>query len=779
MPRPRRSARASSARTKYIDDPFEAAGVLSDADEGPSTVASASKKGSMGKAKQVVIDDGSSSDEDFNMENENEDDEDEDDDYQDNDVEMAEKESENDEEGEENDEGDDDDDDAASVVSEIDEVPRRRRKPPAATSTPKVNRQRRPDGTVALAGDETHSRGSWNPVEHVGKAVHLRVTFGTDDRDLLAVLSARDRWCRGLDSTFPTRATLDEAQGAEDYGYGRSYGLEPEEFARESSRGWDWYYDQDVGARFRKQQRMKKIDEKKARRTYFARARGEHTVLAGPVDDQKVFSLGRHDVVNFGEAWEGVPAKYSLKQGTQGDGKASKKKREGWILNLGQKVQCLAWVPNQAGLTQYLSVVAPLLPDQKEEYPDPLKDYAAPAFRPSAPYPCALQLWAFKAQRADSLTQTIDMSFKPRLRLAVCTDWGDLRRMAWCPMPRDTRDEDDEDVQKNVGLLAGIWGDGCVRVIDVKLGRDPNQTEFCKSSRGDRRTVLTNRPDKLQTPVFETKAPSTVCTCLTWLSSSDLAVGCANGFVAIWSILPSQSSPADEHPLPYFYQQLHSTWILNIDSAYPTNSHIICTTSMDGETRLTSITDPQKDMVHTNRMRVGSAHLSYSPLLHSFLSSDENDFARLLAVRRFFTSTAIARLPSMISALGPCSPWHPSVLFGCTEGTVEATSPLRRMLHAKEKQWQQTWFQHEWVRGPDANSPGTSRFHDGYRAESTSLLRNLVGDPKLVNGAAVITVFEEGTHVTALSWNPNQSCAGWAAAGLGCGLVRVEDLALS
>ncbi|PWY92512.1 transcription factor TFIIIC complex subunit Tfc6 [Aspergillus heteromorphus CBS 117.55] len=756
-PRPRRSNRAPGARTKYIDDPFEAAGVLSDEDEDPSVVAT--RKKGKGKAKQPVYDD--TSDEDFNMGNGNEDEEEEDDDeYQDNDVEMVEDDNDAGEEDEE--EGDDDDDDAASV-SQANEAPRRRRKP-AATSTPRVPKQRRPDGTIALAGDETHSRGSWNPLEHVGKAVHLRVTFGTDDRDLFSVLSARDQWCRGLDSTFPTRATLDEAPSVNDYGYGRSFGLESDELPRESTRGWDWYYDEDLGARFRKSQRMKKIKEKDARRVYFPRPRGEHTVLVGPLEGQKVFSLGRHDVVDFGEAWGEVPSK-PVKQESKGKagsgGERKKKKREGWILNLGQKIQCLAWVPNQGGLTQYLSAVAPILPDQKEEYPDPLKDQAAPAFRPSAPYPCVLQLWAFKAQEAESLTRTIDMTFKPRLRLAVCTEWGDLRRMAWCPMPRAPRDEDDEGAQKNVGLLAGIWGDGRVRVIDIKLGRDPKQTEFYK----------------LQSPVFEAKAPSTVCTCLTWLSPSDLAVGCANGFVAIWSILPSQASPSN--PLPYFYQQLHSTWVLSIASAYPTNPHIICTTSMDGDTRLTSIVDPHKDMVNTNRMRVGSAHLTYSPMLHCFISSDENDFARLLAVRRFFTSTAIARLPSMISAVGPCSSWHPSVLFGCTEGTVQATSPLRRMLHAKEKQWQQTWFQHEWVRGPDANSSGTSRFHDGHRAESTSLLRNLVGDPKLVNGAAVITVFEEGTHVTALSWNPNQSCAGWAAAGMGCGLVRVEDLALS
>ncbi|PYI05900.1 hypothetical protein BO78DRAFT_344767 [Aspergillus sclerotiicarbonarius CBS 121057] len=754
MPRPRRSNRASGARTKYIHDPFEAAGFLSDEEEPSSAAPQPPKhKKGKGKAKQIVADD---SDDDFNMDDANE--EDDDDDYNDNDVEMA---IENEDEEEEA-----DDDDAS--VSEVDEG--HRRKQPATNTTnatPRAIKKRKPDGSLAVPGEETHSRGSWNPLEHVGKGVHLRVTFGTDERDILSIISARDRWYRGGDSTFPSRSSLDQSHDMPDYGYGKSFGLDPEDVKRESSRGWDWYYGEDVGQRFRKRQRIERIDERKARPIYFPRPRGKHTVLVGPVDGQKVFSLAQHDVLDFGEAWEedaSKPLKQERQDGKRANAKSEgrkRRKREGWILNIGSKVQCLAWVPNQTGLTQYLSVVAPILPDQKEQYPDLYKDQGAPAFRPSAPYPSALQLWAFKAERAESLTKTIDMTFKPRLRLALCADWGDLRRIAWCPMPREPRDEDHDDAQKNVGLLAGIWSDGCVRVVDVKLGRDPNQTEFYK----------------LHSPVFEAKPPSTVCTSVTWLSPSDIAVGCANGFVAIWSIVPSKSSPSQ--PTPYFYHQLHSTWILNLASAYPTHPYIISTTSMDGETRLTSIIDHQKDTVSANRMRVGTPHLSYSPILHSFVSSDENDFARLLAVRRFFTSTAVARLPSMISAISTCSFWHPSILIGCTGGTVQATNPLRRMMHGKEKQWQQTWFQHEWARGPDGQGPDTSRFHDGYRAEHTSLMRTLVGDPKLVNGTAVITVYDEETHITVLSWNPNQLCAGWAAAGMGCGLVRVEDLALS
>ena len=99
-------------------------------------------------------------------------------------------------------------------------------------------------------------------------------------------------------------------------------------------------------------------------------------------------------------------------------------------------------------------------------------------------------------------------------------------------------------------------------------------------------------------------------------------------------------------------------------------------------------------------------------------------------------------------------------------------------MHTKEKQFQQIWFAHEWVGGRKPNDSGSSRFQDGFPAEHISLVRHFVDDRKQVNRVGITTIFEEGTHITALAWNPNQHCAGFAAAGMGCGLIRIEDLAL-
>ncbi|KAL4896944.1 hypothetical protein BDV59DRAFT_169415, partial [Aspergillus ambiguus] len=722
MPRPRRSNRGTIA--KYTDDPFEIAGVTDESDAGNNV---------SGQKKAVVSID-SSSDEEFKAANDDEEDVDDQDELSD---EMI---PENEDENE--------------PVSEEDEGVTYRQQPVAMASKMKVPKKRPPTGAAALKDDGPHSRGVWNTFEHLGKTISLQMSFSIDEKSLLSIVYTRDRWATGIDSALPTRSSLDNAREIPSYGYGPTFGLDPDESKREETHGWDWYYSNEVGERFRKRQRLEPLEEKEARRMYLPRPMKRHTVFMGPADNQMKFTLGQHDFVNYGEAWEGSKSSSTKK------GQESTSKRQGWLLNLGQKVQCMGWAPNQPGLTQYLAVASPISEEQKGEYLDPFKDRGAPAFRPSAPYACMLQLWSFKALRGKALTKALDTGSPPKLRLGLCTNWGDIRRIAWCPMSRDSRDEDDEDALKNVGLLAGIWSDGYLRVLDIKTNRDPNNTEF----------------HKVLSPVFEAKPPSTLCTCVAWLSPTDIAVGCANGFVAIWSIIPSQEPSINT--LPYFYEPIHSTYILTITPAYPTHAHMLATTSMDGETRLISITDPRKDVVDTPRMRMGSPHLSYSPLLQSFVSSDENDFVRLVPARRFFTTTAVAKLPSTISAHAPCSTWHPSALFGCTGGAVIATNPLRRILHSKEKQWQQAWFTHEWVRSRETDNPGTSRFYDGYRAESIGLSRNMTGDQRVVNGVMMITIYEEGTHVSSLSWNPNQTCAGWASAGLGCGLVRVEDLAL-
>lgn len=463
MPSARRSGRLSGVRKTYSNDP------LPDEGSGSEDLGETSRT-PRDKGKRPIRGDDDESDDEFHMQEEDA----EDDGLGDEDAEAENDVVDDNEEEEEADE---------PVISAAEEPetkgprPGGRRKPSTVrVDRARQNKQRRPDGAIVLTGSESHSRGVWNPLEHVGKSVHLQVTFGLDEKDLLAILYTRDRWSKGVDTTFPTRASLDEAGSLQDYKYGSTFGLEPEQMEREKTSSWDWYYTKEPGQRFRERQRMEPVTESEVRQIFLPTPkRGKHTVLLGPVDHQTEFNLNQYDILNFGDAWEELKQGKSQKNGTQ----PKNKKRQGWILNIGQRIQSVAWAPNQSDPIQYLAAVAPISSEQKEKYPDPLKDYAAPAFRPSAPYPCALQFWAFKANDAGEITKTIDMSYEPSLRLVLGTQWGDLRRMAWCPVPRESRDEDNHEFQ-NLGLLAGVWGDGYVRVLDVKVNKKTSKTEFCE-----------------------------------------------------------------------------------------------------------------------------------------------------------------------------------------------------------------------------------------------------------------------------------------------------------
>ncbi|OQE05821.1 hypothetical protein PENVUL_c021G04429 [Penicillium vulpinum] len=720
----RRSGRLKGPRAVYIDDPFKAAGISDDEDsikqEDPAK----------GKKKRGGTEDSASEDEFVAGSGEEA-----------GDVMDEEEEPEEEPEDEFVSEADVSDPEEMEIDG-IRNTPRKGHAERSMSYQHDLNfKKRRADGTVVPSADETHIRGIIEPRDHLSKITYYNLTFGSDDRDLMPAVHFRMRWNKGLDAVFPSRFILEEIEKKPEYLYGPTFGVHPDDATKESTYGWDWYYDQGTGERFRKRQRIETIEESMASQKYLPQPdTRKHGILLGPHDNQRLFELGYHESFDFGKAWEASGAR-------TGESKTGTKRiREGWILNIGRKAHCMTWAPNQNGLSQYLAVAAPITENQKNQYKSEDSEPIS-SFQPSEPFPSALQIWEFKGKPSETPSMTLDMNSKPRLRQVLCADWGDLRRMVWCTLPRTKRAEDAEEEKESIGLLATVWGDGYVRVLDIKIDGGSQETEFLK----------------IKSPAFEARPPSTVCTCVSWLSPSDLVVGCGNGFVAVWNIGPS-SAP---DPPPYFYRPIHATYILDITSAYPVHPQLIITVSMDGETRMWSVLDSTGEMASTGRMRSASPHIGYSPICQSVVAGDENEFARIIPVRRFFTTTTIARLSSTITAMAQCSIHHPCALFGSSAGEVVGTNPFRRVVYNKEQIWQQIWFTHEWIPTSKTNTMGTSRFYDGYRAENQKLAKYKQYETNPIGGMGTSTVYEENTHVTALGWNPNRPCAAWASAALG------------
>ncbi|KAI9815321.1 MAG: hypothetical protein M1827_002801 [Pycnora praestabilis] len=599
----------------------------------------------------------------------------------------------------------------------------------------------------------THTRGVSETSKTASKQDHYKALFGTGTEDLVHCVQGRDKWCN--DPVLPRRDVDKHGYG----GMAHSFFHTQEKRNMEATRGWDWYYDHGGREAFGKRQKVTALSADEGL-LYLPRSSKEsHSVLMGPNGKQRLYKIDMRKVISIGEAWR-PDAQEDVDHDNESKRRPRKGRREGWILNAGAKIKGLGWAPNQHGGTQYLALSTQSL--GKAHNMSQQEPSIAPAFAPSQPSPSSMQIWSFAASSKSGLEGHIDTDRIPQLRQVICTEWGELKQFKWCPMPRDIRGEEAQG-RVNLGLLAGIWGDGKVRVIDVMCyGERVKPTEYIR----------------LEQVTFEAIPANTICTCVHWLSSSELAVGCANGFVAVWNIGNSMTDEAttsapEMSPRPWFYTLLHSSYILALVSAYPSQPHLLITSSMDGYMRLTDLRAPATDSILSLRSRVGTDTLAWCDTIQVALSAEENNFIRVYPIRRFYSSIHIAVHPSLVLSLAVGTA-HPILLAGGADGSVIATNPIRKIFNIKAQQYQQRWFQHDWTR----KGEGTSRISEGFKTETMSLLRNLMGDQKVRDGTVYATIYEEEAGATQVVWNPNIVCGGWAAAGMASGLVRVEDLAL-
>ncbi|EON67769.1 hypothetical protein W97_07024 [Coniosporium apollinis CBS 100218] len=678
-----------------------------------------------------------------------------------------------------------------------------------------------------------HIRGLPEGHHHAAKEIRAANTFGPAPEDIMPAIKARIKW--GAQATLPSRTEDNAGIG------GMSHSLYYDDETRElqATEGWTWYRDEGGKAAFDSRQSTQVLSAGDAI-PYLPKFRSDsQSFLMGPFANQGCFTLETGSSMHLTDAWP---------QSNHGRPRIRPKEgRDGWIVNVGTRIHCLDWVPNQAGTTQYLAVsTLPTSGQASGGFPSTSSTGSdAPAFTPSAPTPGSIQIWAFGTGSTSEGDVSLSAERHPRLRLVICTDWGDPKQFKWCPLPyKDIPHEATSETGVRLGLLAGIWGDGKIRVLDVR----------CPNSATDSTQHI-----HISAAAFEVRAPGTVFTCLTWLSTKSITAGCANGFVALFDIsktLTTHPPSTSLIPRPSLYQCFHQAYILSLVSAHPSRPYFLATSSMDGYLRLTDLRAPNLDYVYSQRNRVGSLPIAWHEVSQSVLVADELYKVQCVLLRRFYTNVAVARFSAQALSIAT-SPVHPFALVACADGTVTATNPFRRAIDNKVTVFQQKWFGHEWRRGikaderadsqtaprdatttPQQNGdqasedvmevdqspqptpvPVLDRHHppedshnvtvfqsaqlaqpvsslanaqvpksalenplvritDGFKIEQPGLIQSDNQSHNVANGSVYSTIFEEETAVTQVCWNPNLHCGGWAAAGMGSGLLRVEDLAL-
>ncbi|KAL1590955.1 hypothetical protein WHR41_00139 [Cladosporium halotolerans] len=575
--------------------------------------------------------------------------------------------------------------------------------------------------------------------------------FGSSVREFRAVEKACFKW-DGQDA-LPARRKLQEP-ASKNCAY--SYWQGEDARKREEEEGWKPYFEGGLQGIFTKRQSMKQISQDEGRARVAADELPSRTFLIGPVNSPQLITLHAGESTALNRAWVQPQA-----EGFKAVPKHASATKAGFILNLGVKVKCVEWAPNQPGSSQYLATST--LPRRET-----LKG-SAPAFTPQNPDASEIQIWEFKATKQGSL----DSEVAPVLKHVLCTEWGDAKALRWCPAPhrRSTAPG-----STSIGLLAGVWGDGGLRVIDLMNMPDSSTTQYTK----------------VEKAAFESHPPDTLFTRLTWSSATRISAGCANGCVAVFDLTKTSVS---EIPRPSIYTSVASGYILSITSCYPSHQNLFLTTSADGYPRLTDLNDPMpgspSGTILGPRSRSTQDIIAWHEFSQIAIVMDDNFALKALPLRRFFTTIALGRAKTVGTSLA-VSPCHPFILMGTANGEITGSNPMRRIIQPKALPLLQVWFMHEWRRPtqpelegqqstpkPVGNN-GLSRFVEGFKVEQgqrTYREGSMQNSDDKDHGLHFHTVHEEETGVSAMSWNPNKECGTWAAAGLASGLLRVEDLA--
>ena len=339
--------------------------------------------------------------------------------------------------------------------SEVEQKPSKRKESHLSASYAK-SRWRKKHADLSL-----HSRGVPETKSSEAKENYLKNLFGTGEEDLEHIVRSRDQWANEI--TLPRRRA-ENGEGGMRYSFTHT----EEKREREAMVGWDWYYTRD-GHSFAERQKTQILSDSEGDRYVTKPTKQSHSVLLGPYGKQKMFHLSHMHSLGLGEAWNAAMTDNT--EAAKPTPKDRTGERAGWLLNVGTGVRCLDWAANHHGDTQYLAIAT----SKAESAKGRELHEVSPAFTPSSPSPSCVQIWAFSASYKSSLEGLIDTGIRPQLRLVICTEWGPVKYLKWCPMPRKLRDAESQR-KISVGLLAGIWGDGYVRVVDVQMGRDSTAT---------------------------------------------------------------------------------------------------------------------------------------------------------------------------------------------------------------------------------------------------------------------------------------------------------------
>ncbi|KAI0345393.1 hypothetical protein BDW22DRAFT_1354319 [Trametopsis cervina] len=342
------------------------------------------------------------------------------------------------------------------------------------------------------------------------------------------------------------------------------------------------------------------------------------------------------------------------------------------VFNAGAPVWGVDWCPihpedrPETSHRQYLAV-APL----------PSYDYTPKiGVKVPRPNPACIQIWSLNAtnaaesDEADSGRMSCDM--------VLCIDIGPAHELKWCPLPSgDSLKDSDNASTRRLGLLAGAFEDGSVSIFAVPFPSDLQ-----------RESADAEAPIYIKAkPVARFELEETACWCLDWANSEVIAVGCSNGYIAVFDVAEALKNPdPDEAPLPTYYSSVHQsairsiTWIRAPSSTStgedsPGDPSVLVSASYDGMLGATDTRTPCGNEIYRTRDVVNT--VCYAPYVGGPVSIDQGQVKSVS-----FSAVMLNKGHTVIEPEGPvwslsASDYHPQLAVGVADGSCQTTNTLR------------------------------------------------------------------------------------------------------
>ncbi|KAF6809710.1 transcription factor tfiiic complex subunit [Colletotrichum sojae] len=514
---------------------------------------------------------------------------------------------------------------------------------------------------------------------------------------------------------------------------------------------------------------------------YRIRPDGNLAALLGPYEQPKEVRIEPYQGVVLSDT--GLPLESE-----------SKDKVAGWMFDAGGLVVSMDWALREEGEAQVLALAVIPHSDQELEPEAKLDEKKG-----------TIQLWELCGRKADNGV-TYPQNKPARLARTICVDWGRVKRLKWCPFPfKDPG---------TLGLLAILCGDGQVRVVYVKEIADDEQDSFTK---------LENTIVSLGLP----SETNVVATCFAWSGTNRIVLGHSDGSLSLWSVAPRVCLARHD---------VHSTHVIHLDTAYPSDPHLVASTPIAGLTTLVDLRDPSCERTSFPCFAITPQPnlLQWSDHLRGFFlvlpSANPLNASVGFVHSRWYAAQVRKvmdgdRLPSVL-AVGLR---HPFALVGYLDGTLWAANPANRIFASKHHYGHKIkLFEHQYVprerlpEGVAEGCRGAVRILQGFRpvpnvntkvdpkTKAAANKKKTKAKPKAKGKAkgkakadtaaaeeeeedadvqggqeeadahfadpSRAVICEPLARVTTVSWNPNADVPCWAATAMASGLVRVLDL---